>query len=982
MGVGRSLLGEALAGAIRQLRAGLADPLAPITVLVPAGPNGVLARRALATQGPALRVWFETPDGLLRAQLPASFFLSVRPEPPGWLRVTLAKVLDELGEAQRLGRFGRVLRRPGWRDPIGGALARLEGELVTAGDLDALAASRGTPPHLAERAGLLSTLLRALEERRAAEAIAAPGPMAAAAIASLGSPDGVGASRAVGAVVLGDRELSQASFDFVCAWLARKEVVRVDLPALEPRRAARGLAAAAAGCPVVRLPDGGLPAELAALGQRLYRSPEAAPATARDGSVVFARTPDDVRECVECVRVIQRAVREGTPLDRIAIAVPDDVQHAALEEALARAEIPATWLIGGPARDLLAARLLRVTVDLACGEATPQRLYELLAHPALNLRAALGPVALAGRGRWRRLLSQIASARGLERIVAGIERMPHDDGGEGGAEAAERERAARRALIASTRAVLAALEPLGRTQPLAHHVRAWITFLHRLARPSEARARLLALLEPLGTVVSGSDLGPVAARDELIAILDREVARGSLTERSLRVLSPMNLMGGEFDCVCVLGLTEGRFPAPTREDALLPDELLVALGAAIGRALPLSRSHDDLERRRFAAVVGAARSRLWLSIPGIDFETERPTLPSSLVLEALTAILGRRARFKDLASPRVSIRAGSRARAHTDVPEDAVGALEHLVARLQVDPAGTLPVLASHVVARGVLQLHRSMTRVREAGLDAWTGLVPPEVLRAPGLDGTPVDLRLLVDLLGEPGGFFFRHMLGAWRAPNLRPRRFPLDRPSLEELLVEVATKTHVRRGDPAKALADAVMARLEEGRALGAFDEAALGRARSVVVGVGGLLAREAAAYLRRAPEEGPLAIATGLPWRLETLTGRPVRGEDGAVLVDVARSLERKKLKPLKDCPDLALSALALAQAGRPVGEVLVLTPQGGRGTGSDADFVTPVLASLRAVTERALAGRFPVGETGPFRLAGDAVGAAADDGDGAP
>jgi len=25
--------------------------------------------------------------------------------------------------------------------------------------------------------------------------------------------------------------------------------------------------------------------------------------------VVFARTPDDVRECVECVREVQRAVR-------------------------------------------------------------------------------------------------------------------------------------------------------------------------------------------------------------------------------------------------------------------------------------------------------------------------------------------------------------------------------------------------------------------------------------------------------------------------------------------------------------------------------------------------------------------------------------------------------------------------------------------------------------------------------------------------
>src|SRR5262245_25641431 len=91
----RSPLGRVIAQAIRQLRQEIGDVCAPIAVLVPAGPNGVLARRALATQGPNLRVWFETPDGLLRSQLPVRFFRDVRPEPPGWQRVTLSRIVDE-----------------------------------------------------------------------------------------------------------------------------------------------------------------------------------------------------------------------------------------------------------------------------------------------------------------------------------------------------------------------------------------------------------------------------------------------------------------------------------------------------------------------------------------------------------------------------------------------------------------------------------------------------------------------------------------------------------------------------------------------------------------------------------------------------------------------------------------------------------------------------------------------------------------------
>jgi hypothetical protein len=690
-----SPLGQALALSIERLRSELGDPYAPVTVLVPAGPNGVLARRILAGEGPQIRIWFETPEGLLREQLPVSFWRTARAEPPGWRRSTLARIVDRFGADGELGRFAEVLRRPGWREPLASALVRLEGLTATAADLAALAADAAQPEHLRERAGLLAALFGALDEARVADGIASPAALAVAARAAIGGRDGVGASLATGAVVIGDRELPITLFSFLQQWFAIRRVVRVIPPGMGGLRLAPfGLAVAAGACLTLDVAVEGLvPTELGTLLARLFRG-EAGSPPPRDGSTAFVRTPDDARECVECVREVQRAIGRGLPLDRIAVVLPDSRQSSALEGALERAGIPCTWMVGRPARELAAAGLLRVVLDLACGDATPLRLYELLAHPAFGLRAAFGPDAVKGKGRWRRLLSQVASARGLDRIAAAVERLSIDDSVD--PEEFERERGARASLVASIRAVEAALALLLEPGPLSAHARAWTAFLERFARRAESRGRLLALLEPIASAsAAGPPLSTVQALEELDALLEREVVRGNLAERSIRVLAPMTLVGGEFDQICLLGLTEGRFPAATHEDAILPDDLLGALGRRIGRDLPLSREHEALERRRFAAAVGATRQKLWLSIPMLDFDTERPALPSSLALEALSAVLGRRARYGDLEGARaadsVAVRAGSRARSYPPDPEDAVGALEHLIARVLQLPSVNRP---------------------------------------------------------------------------------------------------------------------------------------------------------------------------------------------------------------------------------------------------------------------------------------------------
>ncbi|MDP2345554.1 MAG: hypothetical protein Q8O67_31715 [Deltaproteobacteria bacterium] len=1017
----RSPVGAALAAAITRLRTELKDPTAPIAVIVTAGPNGVLARRTLTSQGGLLRVWFETPEGLLQSQTPVGFWAERRREPAGWLRVTLAAVLEQLAKDGELGRFADVLVRPGWRNPLASALARLEGENVTPEHLLAVVGEAS----LCERAAVLGKIQRALQQARAADGIAPSSALIEAATAAIGGTEGIGAANARGAIVVGDKDLPHQLFTFLQAWLAGRQVLRLQTPASAALPMAPcGLSAAAGAAPTTTVDVTALPDRLQRLSTRLFLDEAAGAASAvDDGTVTFVRTPDDVRECAECVREVQRAIAGGTPLDRIAVVMPDGQQRGALEEALDRADIPRTWFVGFPAGDLVSARVLRIAVDMACGDETVDRLYELLSHPALQLRSVLGPDGVRGRGRWRRLLAGFTGARGIERIIAALERLLVKEmsatadkpaasppplaaaaPGSTTTDAVASDADSIASLLASITAVQAALSALRQPGPLGLHARAWRGFVEKLVRTSEPRGRLLALLEPLTLSTLGPMLLPEQAREELQALLDKEIARGALTERSLAVLPPLHLSAADFDVVCVLGLTEGRFPPGAKEDAVLPDALLRAVSAVVGRPLPVAGTYREVERRRFAACVGAARQKLWLSSAAMDFETERPTLPSTLVLAALSAVLGRRARFFDLEVH--CVRAGSRARAYPLDEATALGEAEHLLARTATSPATTLPALLTHPTSRGLLQLHRSMDRLRQGqAMDAWTGHVPFELLPTPGLDGAAVSLALLEDLLARPADVFFRHMLGAYPARSLRQRHAPLERRSLEELFTRIATDETFVADDLLQALVASAMTRLAPGVQLGSFLSDDLVAADRLIGAIAAVLANDAELYCRAgsqnpesstavdlaagAAAQGRLVVE-GLPWRVSAVKGRLVTAAAGdgdeppkAVLVEVLGDAKHKKKIHLDVIP-LSLSALVLLREGKPVSGLHVVTPTGKSGTAGMDEVTSDWTPALVEATKRARLGQYAQRGHRTFGLVADALAQSGDgdgDGDGA-
>ena len=126
-----------------------------------------------------------------------------------------------------------------------------------------------------------------------------------------------------------------------------------------------------------------------------------------------------------------------------------------------------------------------------------------------------------------------------------------------------RSAASLRAAVGALAADLEALSGAGR--PGEHALR-WTAFLRRWWRPSPDRAQLIGTLEGWGGPELGPELEASTALAELRDALDGAAAlSGTLTDRAIRVATPMALLGGAFDVVVATGLTEGRLPAaPTR----------------------------------------------------------------------------------------------------------------------------------------------------------------------------------------------------------------------------------------------------------------------------------------------------------------------------------------------------------------------------------------------------------------------------------
>lgn len=737
---------DALARAVTAAKG--ADPLAPVTVAPCSTYAGLSLRRRLARASPLLNVRF----------------------------LPMARVAELLG-APRLAQAGRR--------PLVPAVEHAAVRVALADPPPALAA---VAAHPATERSMVETLrdLRDAPEGTLAE-LAGGSERAAAVIAVHETV------RRLTAPFYDDTDLFAAAADAVAggdAAMADIGTVVLHLPShLRPGEAALAGALAGRGrlqAVVALTGDDGADERVVALAGRLAEwlgppaaSPCAAPQPHR--ALVAPDPPEEVRLVL---RDTARRLEAGTPLRRMAVLYRAAEPYARLlHDGCAGAGFP---FHSPPLRTLgetPAGRCLSGLLDLATGDLARRDLVAWLASaPVLeapgggrapttawdHLSRAAGVVR--GRTQWHRRLSTLEA-----RIAVRLDGLAADPDPDLTEPDAVRERLTnelRRTrrlrdfvdeLVTSLRAV-----PAGSWAGLAEWavhllVRYLGTETERSSWPDSddlaftQLSEALTALAVLDDVEPGPGLGAFRrATDEVLRLPAGRV--GSFGE-GLFVAPLGTAEGTDFDVVYVLGMTEGRFPPRTRDDALLPDrERITADG------LPLRGDHRGEERRRYLAALAAGRERVVLA-PRADPRAQQERAPARWFLEAASSLAGGRPMgVADVDA----LPAGEPDNVLRRVPSAEAGLLgggafatvQERDASILLGAGGGDP--ARHPLVRARPRLARSLVAntARRAGLAGpWTGFVT-----APGAVVTgsmrPLSPTSLQDWAACPFRYFLRHLL------------------------------------------------------------------------------------------------------------------------------------------------------------------------------------------------------------------------------
>jgi ATP-dependent helicase/nuclease subunit B len=591
------------------------------------------------------------------------------------------RVLLELAERRELGRFAAVSSQPGFGRALWSTLAELRMARVSPDALE---------PHDPELARISAAFDAALREQEALD-LAALYELATRRARELRLPAMLALD--VPVVHAAEAELLRAlaeGCERVCATLPLG-----DVESLAAFRAALPGAAELRGPPRARGELGRLQARLFERDLRVNEDDELRPSQQR---VHFVSSPGESRECVEVARAVLAAAHSGVPFDRMAVLVRSvDNYRAFLEEALARARIPAHFA-AGVRRPEPQGRAFALLLRCADSGLSVRRFAEYL-----SLGVAPRADASVSPRYWERLLIQ-AEVGGRSatwgRQLAQLRQRWQDElndaqlsaADEGRREARERQLAALDALASFALPLLTHIEALPERASFKH-------FREQLSTLAEQ-----ALDEPTGVQALLAELSPLdqaqLGRRELLQLLSPHLqslivpSEGSGAGK-LQVLPVEEARGRSFERVFVVGLAEKLMPPRIREDPLLPDAVRARVSGALAR-LPERVARERLGLRIAAA---AAREHLHLSFPRFDAEQGRPRVPSFYGLEVLEAVDGRLPGWSALAE-RASH--GAAARLGWPAPEEPLSAIDDaefdlaVIARANADlgtPDGALRYL-------------------------------------------------------------------------------------------------------------------------------------------------------------------------------------------------------------------------------------------------------------------------------------------------
>jgi RecB family exonuclease len=434
-----------------------------------------------------------------------------------------------------------------------------------------------------------------------------------------------------------------------------------------------------------------------------------------DPSIQVLSAAGESLEAVEIARLIQESADQGVRYQEIGVLLRSpDAYRVPLASAFDRAGIDAFFVEGVPRVDP-AARGLSLLLDLIGADLDRGRVMEFLSSARIRWDSILGTDAAVSPSGWDRLSARAGVVSGLEMWRTRLARARDDR--------EAREFQDDRDLLRYD-SLLRLIERLNTDLATIPDKGSWSDFLDAtlalletwIERSDLTRQRLERVLRPL------EQYAPAPGREEFLArvreLLATQVYReGSMADGRVFVGSIAAARGIRFRRVFVPGLVERAFPALVRPDPLLLDEEREALSAS----LRTTRDSQEGERLLFLDAVGAAEERLVLSYPRFDTASGRERVPSSFLLHALEAALGRRVDAADLAR---MARPGSTALGRP-YPEDAAVALDRIERDLALVASDRLG--AARHLAMPDSFLARSLAQERatwEARLTAWDGVV------------------------------------------------------------------------------------------------------------------------------------------------------------------------------------------------------------------------------------------------------------------
>src|SRR5258705_9187851 len=509
---------------------------------------------------------------------------------------------------------------------------------------------------------------------------------------------------------------------------------------------------------------------------------KSAPAvTALDSSVTLQNWPGEPRECVEIVRNIQVEAAQDVPFDQMAVLLncPGDYRSH-LEEAFARAEIPAYFVRGTTAPDP-AGRAMLALLSCAAEGLSAKRFAEYLSlgqvpapeadkdvesqwvaptdelvtstnaedldneteieQSVLVAKPEDTPIidgALRAPARWERLLVDSAVIGGKDRWARRLDGLANElvlRIEEAAPEEEARVESIRRQLRDLDALRAYALPLIERLAGLPDRAKwgEWLVHLRELAvnalRNPEGVMATLAELEPMSSV------GPVDQQEVRLVLEARLRDLGVKPARSRygRVfIGPIDSARGfSFQVVFVPGLAERIFPRKLVEDPILPDVQRRETGPG-----QLTTRSDQVENERLGLriAVGSPQKRVYFSYPRIDVQQSRPRVPSFYALETLRAAEGKLPGFEEIASraesttrARLGWPAPERPEAAIDEAEYDLALLANLVLSNKEDATG-----AAHYLLTANNHLARALRARTRRWLRRWTpndGLVDPDEL-------------------------------------------------------------------------------------------------------------------------------------------------------------------------------------------------------------------------------------------------------------